>query len=69
MGKCYSIDLTGEDHKHTDITQNTEEPQQKYRLYTVSYRLLGCLNIFYRIRTLALYFCSCSKYLVRMKVS
>ena len=36
---------------------NTEEPQQKYRLGTVSKRLLrgggGCLNAFYWIQTLA----------------
>ena len=31
MGKCYSTDQTAEDHIHTDITCNTEEPQQKYR--------------------------------------
>ena len=30
-----------EDHIHTDITCNTEEPQQKYRLGTVSNRLMG----------------------------
>ena len=29
------------DHIHTGITCNTEEPQQKYRLGTVSNRLLG----------------------------
>ena len=42
---------TAEDHIHTDITTfNTEETQQKYRLGTVSERLLGvaagCLKAF-----------------------
>ena len=36
MGECYSAD-----HIHKDITCNIEEPQQKYRLGTVSNRLLG----------------------------
>ena len=40
MGNCYSIDHNAEDHIHTDITYNIEEPQQKYRLGTVSNRLL-----------------------------
>ena len=41
MGNCYSIDLIAIDHMHTGITCNIEEPQQKYRLGTVSYKLLG----------------------------
>ena len=41
MGNCYSADHIAEDHIHTDITCNTEEPQQKYRLGTVSNRLVG----------------------------
>ena len=42
MGSCNSGDPIAEDRIHTDITTcNTEEPQQKYRLGTVSYRLLG----------------------------
>ena len=43
----YSIDHIAEDHIHTDITCNIEEPQQKYRLGTCSNRLLvggGGLN-------------------------
>ena len=54
-------------HIHTDIRCNFEERQQKYRLGTVSNRLLGGgLNMFYWIQTLALGFCSGSKHLVRM---
>ena len=43
MGNCYSADHIDEDHIHTDIhvTCNIEEPQQKYRLGTVSNKLLG----------------------------
>ena len=41
MGNCYSTDQTAEDHIHTDIACNIEEPQQKYRLGTVSNRILG----------------------------
>ena len=41
MGSCYSGDHTAEDHLHTDITWNFEEPQQKYRPSTVNNRLLG----------------------------
>ena len=40
MGSCYSSDHIAEDYMHTDITCNMEEPQQKYRLGTVSNRLL-----------------------------
>ena len=37
MGSCYSGDQIAEDHIHTDIaTCDIEEPQQKYRLGTVS---------------------------------
>ena len=35
---------------YIDITCNTEEPQQKYRLGTVSNRLLEELNTFYWIQ-------------------
>ena len=31
MGNCNSADHIVEDHLHTDITCNIEEPQQKYR--------------------------------------
>ena len=41
MGNCYSADHIAEDRIHTDLTCNIEEPQQKYRLGTVSNRLLG----------------------------
>ena len=55
MGNCISADHIAEDHIHTDITCNTEEPQQKDRLGTVSNRLLeGGVNMFYWIQTLAL---------------
>ena len=41
MGNCNSGDHIAVDHIHTDITIcNIEEPQQKYRLGTVSNRLL-----------------------------
>ena len=41
MGSCNSGDHIAEDHVHMNITTcNTEEPQQKYRLGTVGYRLL-----------------------------
>ena len=77
MGIYYSADHTAEDHIHTDIICNTEEPQQKYRLGTFSNRLLEGgrgrggrgLNMFYWIQTLALSFCSGSNHLVCMKVS
>ena len=44
MGNCYSIDHIAVDHIHTDITCNIEEPQQKYRLGTVSNKLLRGLK-------------------------
>ena len=54
MGNCYSTDHVAEDHIHTDITCGIEEPQQKYRLGTVSNRLLanvcvygGCVGLTY----------------------
>ena len=47
MGIFYSADHIAEDHIHTDITCNIEEPQQKNRLGNVSNRLLGDLNMFY----------------------
>ena len=40
MGNWYSADHINEDHIHTEKTYNIEEPQQKYRLRTVSNRLL-----------------------------
>ena len=70
MGNRYSAYHIAKDHIQTDITCNTEEPQQKYRLGTVSNRLLGVgLNAFYWIQTLARSFYSDSKRLVLMKVS
>ena len=69
MGNWYSADNIAKDHIHADITGNTEEPQQKYCLGTVSNILLGGLIAFYWIQTLALSFCSDSKRLIRMKVS
>ena len=45
MVNCYSGDQIAGDHAHTDITIcNIEEPQQKYRLGTVSNRLLSLLR-------------------------
>ena len=41
MGNCYSPNHIAEDHIHTGITCNSYELQQKYRLGTVSNRLLG----------------------------
>ena len=41
MGNCFSTDHIAENHIHTDIKCNTEEPQPKYRLGRVSNRLLG----------------------------
>ena len=42
MGSCYSGDHILQDHIHTEIkTYNIGEPQQKYRLGTVSNKLLG----------------------------
>ena len=70
MDNSHSIDYIAEDHIHTDITCNIEEPQQKCRLGTVINRLRGGgVNTFYGIQPLALGFCSGSKHLVRMTVS
>ena len=42
MGSCYSGNHIVGDYIHTDLTTfNIEEPQQKYRLGTVSNRLPG----------------------------
>ena len=42
MGSCYSGDHIAGNHIYTDITTcNTEVPQQKYCLETVSDRLQG----------------------------
>ena len=41
MGNSYSADHIAKDHIHTYITCNIEEPLQKYRLGTVSYRFEG----------------------------
>ena len=38
---CLSVCLSAKDNIHTDVTCTTEESQQKYRLGTVSNRLLG----------------------------
>ena len=46
MGTCYSDDHIAGYHIHIDITCNIEEPQQKYRLGTVSNRLLGRVHFF-----------------------
>ena len=70
MGNNYSADHIAEDHIHKDIS-NIEEPQKKYRLGTVSNRLLGGGgggNMFNWIQTLALSFYSGLKHSIRMKV-
>ena len=42
MHSCYTGEHAAGDHMHIDITTyNTEEPQQKYRLKSVSKTLLG----------------------------
>ena len=41
MGACYSTDHIAEDHIHIDITCNIDESQQKYRIRTISKRLLA----------------------------
>ena len=41
MGNCYSAYHIAEDHIHTDLTRNTEEPQQKFRLGAGINKLLG----------------------------
>ena len=40
MGACYSTDHIAEDYIHIDITCNIEESLQKYRIRTISKRLL-----------------------------
>ena len=54
--QLYTGNHIAEDHILTDIaTCNIEEPQQKYRLGTVSNKLLGGgLNMFYWMQILAL---------------
>ena len=44
MGNCYSNDHIAENHIHVEITCNTEEPQQKYRLGADSNRLKSLNN-------------------------
>ena len=39
MGSCYSADHDVEGHIQTDIPCNIEEPQQKFRLGTVSNKI------------------------------
>ena len=43
MGNSYSNNYTAEDYIHRSITHlyNIEEPQPKYRIGTVSNRLMG----------------------------
>ena len=49
MGNGYSAYRIAKDHIHTDITCNTEKPQQKYRIETVSNRfyLIVCLRLWF----------------------
>ena len=44
MGNCYSADHIAEDHIHTDITCNIEEPQQKYRLVKAVLKYVAVLT-------------------------
>ena len=44
MGTYHSADHIAEDHIHTDITCNIEEPQQKYRLGTSVIDYWGAFN-------------------------
>ena len=45
MGSCYSGDHVAEDNIHTVITTcNTEEPQEKCHLGTVSNRMPSCMK-------------------------
>ena len=76
MGSCYLGDHIAGNHIYSDkSTCNIEEPQQKCRHGTVSYRFLGGgwggggLSMFNWIQTLALYFCSGLKHLICMKIS
>ena len=48
MGNYHSADHIAEDQIQTDITCNTEEPQQKYRS-VIDYGGEGGLNMFYWI--------------------
>ena len=41
MGNCYSADHFAEDHIQIYKTYNIKEPQQTYRLGTVSKRLIS----------------------------
>ena len=52
MSSCYSGDHIAEGRIHSDITIcNIEDQQQRYRLGTVSNKLLeGGLNMFYWIQ-------------------
>ena len=69
MGNCDRGDHIAGNHIQTDITRcDIEDPQQKYRLGTISNRLLGGLTCFTG-QNIALCFCSGSKLLVRMMVS
>ena len=45
MGNCYSIAYIAEDHMRTDTTYNIKEPQQKYRLITVSNKYWGLKGV------------------------
>ena len=45
MGNLYSAYHIAKENRHTDITCNTKEPQQEYRLGTVSNSLLGDIKI------------------------
>ena len=55
MDSRFTRDQMAGKYIHTDKTAyNTREQQQKYRLEMVSNRLLGGLNMFYFIQTLAL---------------
>ena len=45
MCNCYSVDHIAKDHIYTDIRCYIEEPNQKYRLGTVSNKITGGLKL------------------------
>ena len=64
MGNSYSADHIAKDRKHSDITCNPEDSKQKYRLETVSNRLLGrvkyhCASALFSLWHLEHYFTNC----------
>ena len=66
MGSCYLTDYIAENNIHVgETTGNIEKLQKKYRLGTVSNRLLGVNHVLLD-KTFDRSFCSDSKHLVRV---